>query len=98
MRSRNEITEDFEKEIIETDKWGIIMSLCDMLKMAKKDEESGVTEYGSLKSEITPEKEDYIDSVENIISDEKNHLNKVNEMIKYYGCSAEVTTKRRKRK
>lgn len=74
------------------------MSLCDKLKVAKKDEEGGVTEYGNLKSEITPEKKDYIDSVENIISDEKNHLNKVTEMLKHFGCPEEGKIKRRKRK
>jgi DNA replication initiation complex subunit (GINS family) len=75
------------------------MSLCDRLFAAKKDEEGGVTEYGNLKSDITPENQDYIDSVENIISDEKNHLNKVTEMIKYFGClEEEGKIKRRKRK
>jgi rubrerythrin len=75
------------------------MSLCDKLKVAKKDEEDGVTEYSNLKSEIIPDNQDYIDSVENIISDEKNHLNKVTEMLKHFGCSEEEgKIKRRKRK
>lgn len=72
------------------------MSLCSKLFAAKKDEESGVTEYGNLKSEITPENQDYIDSVENIISDEKSHLNKVTEMLKHFGCSEIKSKKRRK--
>lgn len=73
------------------------MSLCDKLKAAKKDEEGGVIEYGNLKSEITPEHQDYINTVENIISDEKNHLSKVNDMIKYFGCP-EIKTKTKRKK
>ena len=75
------------------------MSLCDKLFVAKKDEEGGVTEYGNLKSEIMLVNQDYIDSVENIISDEKSHLAKVNEMIKTFGCleKEEVKTKRRRK-
>ena len=72
------------------------MSLCDKLLATKKDEEGGVTEYGNLKSEIMLVNQDYIDSVENIISDEKNHLNKVTEMIKHFGCLEIKTKKRRK--
>jgi rubrerythrin len=73
------------------------MSLCDKLNAAKKDEEGGVTEYGNLKSEIIQENKGYIDAVESIISDEKNHLNKVNEMIKYFGC-LEIKTKTKRKK
>ena len=73
------------------------MNLCDKLNAAKKDEEGGVTEYGNLKGEIIQENKGYIDAVESIISDEKNHLNKVNEMIKYFGClEEEGRIKRRK--
>ena len=72
------------------------MSLCDKLFAAKKDEEGGVTEYLELKKEITPEHQDHINIVENIISDERNHLNKVNEMIKVFGCT-EIKTKRKRK-
>jgi rubrerythrin len=74
-------------------------NLCNKLILAKKDEESGVTEYLDLKKELKPENEDQIIAIEGIISDEKNHLNKVNEMMKYYGClEEEGNIKRRKRK
>jgi gamma-glutamyl:cysteine ligase YbdK (ATP-grasp superfamily) len=73
------------------------MSLCDKLKAAKKDEEGGITEYGNLKSEMTPDHQDHINTVEGIISDEKSHLSKVNDMIKYFGC-LEIKSKTKRRK
>jgi rubrerythrin len=73
------------------------MSLCDKLLMAKQDEEGGITEYDNLKKEVVQENKGYIDAVENIISDEKNHLNKVNEMIKYFGCP-EIKSKTKRKK
>ena len=73
------------------------MSLCDKLFVAKKDEEGGVTEYGSLKSEITPENQEQTDTIERIINDEQMHLKKVNEMIKHFGCP-EIKSKTKRRK
>jgi hypothetical protein len=46
---------------------------------------------------MTPDHQDHINTVEGIISDEKSHLSKVNDMIKYFGCP-EIKSKTKRRK